>query len=909
MPLEPFSATWFGCAATSAFISMFCRESTMAGLRNLNTRLSRGRLDPNHHIARAARLSQLNAAIVATKLARDIAIESALDADPARRAAGRGADASVTKNYDKALRALNKAIPSIDKEIAKATKKDDGANAYEQVDEALSRLLAAEQGNAVEETNAELCKATLEEVKTLGDWDAIPEMLTEAFTKEFGDAFAASLGAILKKDDDVFRIWLVLKQQATDDTLQDILAGLTDLSPHTTERDEVAIALAKNAEALEQIEGQLADLSGLAVRTLEEIISVKMTGEEIKEDVKELIRLFRLFKPQLQSSDDASPSSASHPPIYNVTGTPNRLFTGRKTMLGKLDKNIRAGTKTAITAVKGMGGIGKTSLAREYVFAHGTLDRFAGVWWIPAETPDAILSAYEDLAEKLEGGGLATLSDRDIRKTSENTMRWLAAQPADRPYLIVLDNAPTDKDVKDYVPGGTTKVIITTRFENFSEQIARPLNLDLWNDDTTARYLHERIGRGTRAQLRSLAGQLHGLPLAAEQAGAYLAQNSWITPAEYEARLIDNLAQADSAPLDYDQTVYGTFSIALDALMEQPGGEAARGLLDLIAWLSPDGVPLPRLQAAAAAADNIPEPLRSVLTETHRLAEALSTLRSYALLSVRASDDGTTLSLHRLVAAIARHRQEKREATQWRNAAIMMINRLFPGDVFVPNNWPLAGLLTPHAIALADFISVETLPTDMTVARDLSYLSNQAGLYLRQRGNTAGALSLLRHSLAINEKASADEPLEIAKTLSNIATILGEDRETCAEAEAYYERALEIKEQHLAKDDPSLATTLSNFGGLKRMQGQFVDAVRLTERAANIAKAQPGGDRSGEYAIRLSNLGSTYHNWFRQSGDPAHKKLERLYKVDALTIKRHAIGLRNSYTAIEYNNNAVMEAR
>ncbi|MEL7200336.1 MAG: tetratricopeptide repeat protein, partial [Pseudomonadota bacterium] len=41
----------------------------------------------------------------------------------------------------------------------------------------------------------------------------------------------------------------------------------------------------------------------------------------------------------------------------------------------------------------------------------------------------------------------------------------------------------------------------------------------------------------------------------------------------------------------------------------------------------------------------------------------------------------------------------------------------------------------------------------------------------------------------------------------------------------------------------------------------------------------------------------------------AHKKLERLYKVDALTIKRHAIGLRNSYTAIEYNNNAVMEAR
>ncbi|MEL6113399.1 MAG: hypothetical protein AAFR20_11415, partial [Pseudomonadota bacterium] len=66
---------------------------------------------------------------------------------------------------------------------------------------------------------------------------------------------------------------------------------------------------------------------------------------------------------------------------------------------------------------------------------------------------------------------------------------------------------------------------------------------------------------------------------------------------------------------------------------------------------------------------------------------------------------------------------------------------------------------------------------------------------------------------------------------------------------------------------------------------------------------------SGEYASRLSNLGAIYHDWFRQSGDPAHEKLERRCTVDALKIKRHAIGLRNSSTAVEYNNNAVMEAR
>ncbi|MEM1193850.1 MAG: NB-ARC domain-containing protein [Pseudomonadota bacterium] len=874
MPLEAFIIESFKAAVTNALVSLGA-SGVQSGLRALNKQLSRGKLDPNHHIARAARLSQLNAAIVATKHARNTARDRALAADPACRAAGRGADPSVTKQYDKALRALNGAIPKIDREIATATEGDDATNAYAEVDHALSRLLAVEQGNPVDETNAALCAATLAEVTGLGGWGAAPDALTEAFESDFNNAFTASLGAILKKDDDVFRIWLVLKQQGTDETLQQILEGLADLSTHRAERDKVALALAKNAEALERVEDQLASLSGLAISNLEETIRVKETSTETNKDVKEvlgtvteILGLLRLFPPQAPTAQQ--PMAAvplAHPPIYNVTGTPNRLFTGRETILTVLDKNIRAGTKTAITAVQGMGGIGKTSLAREYVFEHATPDRFAGVWWVPAETTASILAAYEALAKTLAESHGANLVADNQQQTATNTVNWLAAQPAAHPFLIVLDNAPSDREVKDYIPRGTTKVIITTRDQNFSTQIAEPLSLDLWDEDTTFAFLKERIGlredrdEETAAELRALAHELGGLPLAAEQAGAYLSQNRWITAGEYTARLVENLNHGASTPLDYDKTVYATFSLALDAILEQADGEAAQGLVNLIAWLSPDGVDLELLQAAATHPDLIPEPLRSTLANLTQSVELLSALQRYSLLSVQTSGATAGLFVYRLIGAIARDRHRGSSTPIWRDAAIMLIRAPFPNDVTTdPSTWPLAGVLTRYAMRLAILLPADQLPEDWKMARALASLSYAAGAYLKVRGNYEGALTLFNHSLTLRDGTCKEEPLANSTVLNGIAGILSKRPERRDDAKTYYKRALEIDAHHLSANDHRLAVTLSNLGNLKWQQKKYKDAVQLTERAAEIERSSIG-EGSLEYAISLSNLGSVYGQW------------------------------------------------
>ncbi len=91
--------------------------------------------------------------------------------------------------------------------------------------------------------------------------------------------------------------------------------------------------------------------------------------------------------------------------------------------------------------------------------------------------------------------------------------------------------------------------------------------------------------------------------------------------------------------------------------------------------------------------------------------------------------------------------------------------------------------------------------------------------------------------------------MNLAAALGNLAQRLSKLEATWDEAEAAYARALEIKEAHLAPDDPSLAITLSNFGGLQRRRKAYAEAVDLTERAAEIDKAASGA-ASAEYAIR-----------------------------------------------------------
>ncbi len=593
--------------------------------------------------------------------------------------------------------------------------------------------------------------------------------------------------------------------------------------------------------------------------------------------------------------------TTQRPAIFNVPGTVNEKFAGRESELVRLHELLQSRSTTAITAVKGIGGIGKTALAREYALRYGSAIRYGGVWWVDAETQSSIFASFETLSGQLDD----VPRSADLTETAEAVRAWLGARPDNAPWLVVFDNAADAASITPFLPGGSAKVIVTSRFQHF-DQIAAELNLDKWDDDTMMRYLLDRAGRGTEAEARSLAQKLDGLPLAAEQAGAFLAERRDLSFGFYESRLMELLSRNPSAP--ENRSVYATFAAAIEAVLDRAEGEAALAILNLCAFLSPDGVEVPMLVATAEQTEILPDPPRAALADDLKRSDALGALRSYGLMKDSSSE---TILLHRLMAQVARSRLPEAEQEGWASAGLLMIHALMPsgpvggkGDPSAdPSVWPLCATLTPHAIALAKHMN----PGPGKPGEDLGYLLNQSAAYLNARGDFDGAIDLLRRRVDLSERIYKDRPEKQAIALSNLAGMLKEREEGWNEAEEYYKRALAIEEKVLESDDSSLAITFSNFGGLKWRQKDFIGAAELTERAADIWKAAHG-DISVEYGTGLRNLGAIYSGWARETGDPALHQKEWDATTRAVEITRQVRGFRHPSTASDYNNLAVTYA-
>jgi hypothetical protein len=177
-----------------------------------------------------------------------------------------------------------------------------------------------------------------------------------------------------------------------------------------------------------------------------------------------------------------------------------------------------------------MGGIGKTQLALEYTYRHHT--EFDLVWWLRAEkptrsaevdpvsgTPTTLLADYAALAGELrlpeaEQRELAAVAQA-VRRTLEERARW----------LLVFDNARNGDDLRDLLPrGGGGRVLITSR--NPSWDRATPLEVPPLVRALSVAFLLKRTNQGDETTAATLAAELGDLPLALEQAAAFIVRRA-----------------------------------------------------------------------------------------------------------------------------------------------------------------------------------------------------------------------------------------------------------------------------------------------------------------------------------------------------------------------------------------------
>jgi Tetratricopeptide repeat len=219
-----------------------------------------------------------------------------------------------------------------------------------------------------------------------------------------------------------------------------------------------------------------------------------------------------------------------------------------------------------------------------------------------------------------------------------------------------------------------------------------------------ADFLVSRTGDADREAAVELAGMLGGLPLALEQAAAYV-QATGTTLTRYlllfQGRQADLLARGEVAG---HPDVAATLGLALSRLAGE--APAAAGLVRLLAFLAPEPVPLTVLLAGDAAAGRLsPEVAAAVgplLGDAVAAGDAIAALRRYSL--VTPAGDGLVL-VHRLVQAITRAQLPAEEVIPWEQAAAALVQAAVPADPRLPATWPACAVLLPHARAALDLTS------------------------------------------------------------------------------------------------------------------------------------------------------------------------------------------------------------
>ena len=340
-----------------------------------------------------------------------------------------------------------------------------------------------------------------------------------------------------------------------------------------------------------------------------------------------------------------------------------------------------------------------------------------------------------------------------LRNSLEHQQRW----------LLVLDNVDAPDSVAEWLPRSATgHVMLTSRAGVGWEPLASVVPVEVLASADAAELLLDRAGEtgpAAEAAATTLAATLGGLPLALEQAGAYVAATGTVTLAGY-GELFGTRAPElliKGQPMGYQHTVATTWSLALQHLQEAE--PAAVDLLTLTSFLAPDDLPLPLV---VTHHDQLPEPLRAAAGDRLALADAVSALRRYSLIRVVA--DG--LYVHRLLQTVVRTAVDADAGRAWAATAVRLLRAGFPQDSHEVTTWPDCERLLPHALAATE--SGQRLDVELEACL---FLLHEAGVYLRSRGQFQLARELHEQALAGRRRVLGEEHPDTLTSMNNLANV------------------------------------------------------------------------------------------------------------------------------------------
>ncbi|MEU6304093.1 FxSxx-COOH system tetratricopeptide repeat protein [Streptomyces chartreusis] len=506
----------------------------------------------------------------------------------------------------------------------------------------------------------------------------------------------------------------------------------------------------------------------------------------------------------------------------------NTTFVGRQALLRAVEEQLGAQDTAAVLphALHGLGGVGKSQLALEYIYSHQHDHKV--ICWIPAERETLILAALTQLAAQL--GVLPTgQGSTDAPAANTAVPAVLEALRSGTPYgnwLLVFDNAEDVEAVRQYFPAnGPGKIIVTSRNRAW-ERVATPLLVNVFERGESVELLQRRSPDLSTRDADRLADALGDLPLAVEQAGTWHAVTGMQVD-EYLnllAQRSPEILELDPAP-DYPVSVAAAWDISLARLQQNNPG--ARQLLDICANLAPE--PIPRSMLRGSRGVSITPEVDPLLREPIKLNRAVRDLNQFSLVKIDPRAD--TLQMHRLLQTVLLAKLSAEEQAGMRDAAHQLLSAAKPGHYGSSLEWRSYQALLPHILASQAVSSTDNWVRDLV--QDTVW-------FLYYWGDQEGAADFARHAWSAWLAASGEEDVQVirmAKSLSFLLRQIGQ----VAEAIPLSERALEVSRRTDVEPE-ELIDSLCDLADARGYQSRFQEARDLGSEATELARSLFGSD-------------------------------------------------------------------
>lgn len=477
------------------------------------------------------------------------------------------------------------------------------------------------------------------------------------------------------------------------------------------------------------------------------------------------------------------------------------FFTGRNSILNTLKEEFfskKIGTEKVLC---GMGGIGKTQIAVE--FALQFQRNYDVIWWIRAENETLLLSDLEELCKELD----LPIKDVDNKLIVFDVLKnWMQTN---QKWLLIFDNVNDPEHIYKYLPANHQgNILITSRNEGRRNSIPiRELSVE-----NSELFLVNSTGLEDIKSAKELALELGNLPLALEQASAYI-QQSGLTLHEYLERFkfhkIEIIGKGEA--LNYKETVLTTWEISLNEVSKKI--RKCKDFMLFCAFLSPTMIPKTLF---IRNKEILPKFLRGQGLNILDLDNIFIQLRNFSLIQVEQG----TFSVHPLLQTVIVSELTQEEKGYWVEQVLELLEKHSKYFVKELGFEPVVS----HLIKI-----LEHAHEINYISESVVHIAEMLSKLFFEFGNYDVAIQFGERAVRVSEKVTPFSDLLASTVYHNMGVVLCKTSEL-HKAKEYVEKAL-LPESLSIEDRINYLNTLANIeldlGYVEKAHSLIFESKRL----------------------------------------------------------------------------------